>query len=38
MIREVMGGIDDKEREKNKESIIRNISSTTNIKNAMITD
>lgn len=38
MIREVMGGIDDKERERNKESIIRNISSTTNIKNAMITD
>ena len=38
MIREVMGGIDDKEREKNKESIIRNISSTTNIKDAMITD
>ena len=38
MIREVMGGTDDKEREKNKESIIRNISSTTNIKNAMITD
>jgi hypothetical protein len=38
MIREVMGGKDDKEREKNKESIIRNISTTTNIKAAMICD
>ena len=38
MIREVMGGKDDKERERNKESIIRNISTNTNIKSAMICD
>ena len=37
MIQQVMGGKDDTEREKNKEQIIRNISGSTNIKDAMIT-
>lgn len=37
MIQHVMGGNDESEREKNREQIIRNISGTTNIKEAMIT-
>lgn len=35
MIQHVMGGSDNEEREKNKESIIRNISSSINIKDIM---
>jgi hypothetical protein len=35
MIQHVMGGNDNEEREKNKESIIRNISSSINIKDIM---
>jgi hypothetical protein len=39
MIREVMGGgKDEEEKQRNKESIIRNISTNTNIKSAMISD